>query len=143
MKDFAFKLMYFLAFVVMAFNLVVTVKNGVFYYIDELPVGELVSSVQSPDGQKMLNIYLVENKIGAAVRGEVVGADDKAKNIFWQTETDAVNSAWVDEIIVIINDVVLDVRGSTYDSRRGTSLFQEGAVEGKAAEDYKNRMIFK
>lgn len=139
MKNIAFKSMYFLALAVLVVNLVFAVKNGAFYYIDELPSGKLMYTLDSPDGEKTLNVYLVENKIGAAVRGEVVCGDERPYNIFWQTDTDSVKSSWIDENIVVINDVILDVRISTYDSRRGTSLFQEGAVEGKAAEDYKNR----
>ncbi len=142
MKDIAFKLMYFLAFAVIVFNLVIMVKDGAFFDIEELPEGELMYSVDCPDGEKTLNVYLVENSIGAAVRGEIANGKDKSYNIFWQTDTNMVNSAWINENLVMINDVLLDVENTTYDSRRGTSLFQEGAVEGKAAEDYKNRLLF-
>ncbi len=142
MKDFAFKLVYVVAFAVAIFNLVIMVKNGAFFKIEELPKGELMYSVDCPDGQKTLNVYLVKNNLGAAVRGEISDGDAKPYNIFWQTDTDDVDSFWVDSDVVVINDVALNVKESFYDSRRGTSIFQEGSVDGKAAENYKNRMLF-
>ena len=142
MKDFAFKLLYVVAFAVAVFNLIVMVKNGAFFNIEELPKGELMYSVDCPDGQKTLNVYLVKNNLGAAVRGEISDGSGKPYNVFWQTDTDDVDSFWIDNDYIAINEVVLNVNEYFYDSRRGTSIFQEGSVDGKAAENYKNRVLF-
>lgn len=140
-SDIIFKLLYLFTALIVIVNLVFAVKNGIFFDINELPEGEMLGSVESPNGDKTLNIYLVDNKLGVAVRGEI---DDgkRVYNVFWQTDTDNVDYSWLDNNVVTINQLNLDIRNSTYDSRRGTSLFQDGAVEGKAAEDFKNRNFF-
>lgn len=129
------KILYILTAAVTIFNLAVSVKESLFFDIDRLPEGKLISSSVSPDKKRTLNIYSVENSVGSAVRGEIVYKNEK-KNIFWQTGITYADSFWINDKGVNINGVGLNViNEDTYDSRRGTSLFQEGNLGGEAAPE--------
>jgi len=124
-------IIYSLAFVVTAVNMFYVIRGSVFSDINDLPSGKLINTVSSPDGKTNLNIYLVNISFGNGIRGEV-DFGGKKTNVFWQTDVDSVNASWVNNRVVTINDVLIDAYdGGTYDSRRGKSLFQEGALEGK------------
>ncbi len=116
------------AFVVI-FNTVISVKNSLFFDIDELPKGKILYSYASPKNDRTLNIYLVKNALGEAIRGEVV-IDGDADNVFWQTDLGDVDAGWIDNNSISIDGLALNVsKGGSYDCRRGNSLFQDGAVE--------------
>lgn len=135
LKKILLKCFYGLTFAVTVFNLAAGVKESLFFDINRLPEGKLTCSVNSPDGKRTLNIYTVENSIGQAVRGEVVYKNKKT-NVFWQTGIKNAETMWLNNDGIVINGVGLNVKnGDTYDSRRGTSLFQEGNLGGEAAPE--------
>lgn len=132
MKNFVFKLIYILTAVVVIINLVYTVKAGIFSDISNLPDGNLSYTCDSPSGDKTLNVYVVKNNLGTAVRGEIATKSQKY-NIFWQVNTDLENAGWFDDENIEINGVVLNSTDKFgYDCRRGYSLFDEGSL----AENY-------
>lgn len=127
-KDLFFKIIYLLTAVVVLFNTFSHLKESLFFDIEELPEGKLACTAVSPDGEKTVNVYLVSNALGDAVRGELV-ADGKTKNIFWQTGINETEAYWLNEDEVLINQMPLNITlGGDYDCRKGTSLFQEGAL---------------
>ncbi len=129
MKNLSFKILYAIAAIVVIVNLCFEVKGSLFSDIAELPVGTLAASSVSPSGSKTMNIYLVKNNLGVAVRGEIT-ENDKSHNIFWQTGIDTVQAVWLNEETVIINEIPLNADDTFgYDSRRGYSLFDEGSLE--------------
>lgn len=129
MKNLWFKILYAITAIVVFADLTCTIRGSLFTDISQLPKGELSYSAVSPSGDKALNIYVVENNISTAVRGEIVTSTDKY-NIFWQTDIETVDAYWNDEKNVVINDIMLDSGDLFgYDCRRGYSLFDEGSIE--------------
>lgn len=129
MKNLAFKILYFITALVIVVELGFAVKGSLFTDIAKLPKGELSYTAASPSGQKHMNVYLIENNVGTAVRVEIQNQNGN-HNIFWQTDIDHVNAAWLDDQLIVINGITLnsdDYFG--YDSRRGYSLFDEGSLE--------------
>ncbi len=129
MKNIGFKILYIITAIIIFIELGFAVKGELFTDIEKLPKGELSYSAVSPSGEKVLNVYLIENSLGSAVRCEISTADD-THNIFWQTEITSVNAEWLDEQFIEINGIKLNCDDRFgYDSRRGYSLFDEGALE--------------
>ncbi len=129
MKNIGFKLLYIFTALVIIVELVFTVKSNLFSDISNLPQGTLKDSIVSPSGEKTMNIYLVDNSIGVAIRGEITEGD-KSHNIFWQVDIDDVDAFWLDDEIVVINEIPLEADDTFgYDCRRGYSLFDEGSLE--------------
>ncbi len=135
-NKFSYLIVYILALIVTFVNLGFSVKGAIFSDINDLPKGEKIYSVTNSNGESTINIYLISNSIGNAVRGELV-TGNKTKNVYWQTGIDTVNTVWVSGSVIDINGIRIDVLdGGFYDCRRGISLFQEGAIEGE--EETKN-----
>ncbi len=137
MKKVCFNLLYAVTAIVVVINTFMSIKTSIFFDIEDLPKGEKIYSVSSPDGDRKLTMYLVSNNLGTAVRGSV---DDKngSRNVFWQTDIESIKASWLNNNVIIINDMELDVsKGGNYDCRRGISLFQEGAVDEGIAESEK------
>ncbi|MBE6809542.1 MAG: hypothetical protein E7521_00605 [Ruminococcaceae bacterium] len=129
MRNIGFKLLYVITALVVIVELIFAVKGGLFTNIAELPTGSLKSSNVSPSGEKTLNIYVVKNNLGVAVRGEILNGDD-SHNIFWQTGIDEVEALWLNDNTVLINEIPLNADDTFgYDCRRGYSLFDEGSLE--------------
>lgn len=129
MKNIVFKLVYLITALIMIAEIGVSVTKSLFSDIAELPVGELKTSSASPTGEKTMNIYLVKNNLGAAIRGEIVQNGEKY-NIFWQTGIDTVDAVWLNDDTVVINEIPLNADDKFgYDCRRGYSLFDEGSLE--------------
>ncbi len=129
MKNIGFKLLYFITAIVIIINLTFSVKSSLFSDISDLPIGTLKESVGSPSGEKQMNIYIVDNPMGVAIRGEIT-QNGKSHNIFWQTDINEVEAVWVNDDIVLINEIPLDADDTFgYDCRRGYSLFDEGSLE--------------
>lgn len=129
MRNIGFKILYVITALVVVVELGFAVKGGLFTDISELPTGMLAGSSVSPSGEKKLNIYVVENNLGVAVRGEISNGDD-AYNIFWQTGIDTVEAVWLNDDTVMINEIPLNADDTFgYDCRRGYSLFEEGSLE--------------
>ncbi|MBQ8202767.1 MAG: hypothetical protein IJZ75_00610 [Clostridia bacterium] len=139
-KNIFFIIVYALTLIISAVNVAITIKDNLFFDINSLPQGNYSYSVASPTGDKVLNIYVVENSLGAAVRGEIVSGG-VAKNVFWQTDTAAVASYWENNDVVNVNELSINIaQGAVYDCRRGTSLFQEGNLGGLAAPEIINNL---
>ncbi len=127
-KDLGFKLLYILVALVVIVNTAVGVYNSLFSNIEELPQGQKVYSLKSPSGENTLNIYVVNNCLGSAIRGELQ-SQEGIKNVYWQTETDKVDAYWADDESLIINNIPLNIaKGDDYDCRRGMSIFAEGST---------------
>lgn len=129
MKNLIFKILYAVTAVIIIIELGFAIKGNLFSDIAQLPTGTLASSSDSPSGNKTMNIYLVKNNLGVAIRGEIT-ENGKSHNIFWQTGIDKVEAVWINEETVMINEIPLNSNDTFgYDSRRGYSLFDEGSLE--------------
>ena len=129
MKNIGFKIIYVITAIVVIVEMAFAVKGNIFTDISELPRGELQYSCSSPAGEKTMNIYLVQNNLGVAIRGEI-STKAETYNIFWQTGIDSVEAIWVNENTVMINEIPLNADDKFgYDCRRGYSLFDDGALE--------------
>lgn len=127
-KNVFFAILYVLAFVTVAVNMVFTVKETIAPDIDQLPKGTLIVSVDSPEKEMTLNIYLVENSLGKGIRGEVF-KDGKRENVYWQTGIEKVNCGWHNKKTVVINSVFLNVvRGDKFDCRSDVSILQTNGL---------------
>lgn len=94
----------------------------VFFDLDRLPEGSLISEVQSPDGTYTLKAYLVNGgaTVSYAVRGELVFNEKRMqpKNIYWNYREEEARIEWIDGDTVVINGHELDVNHDRYDYRR-------------------------
>ena len=134
MRNTGFKILYIFTVLVMIVELGFTVKNSIFTDIADVPKGEFVESYDCDYCEKKMNVYLVKNNLGTAIRGEIENGDQKY-NIFWQTGIEMVDVAWINEDTIMINGIPLDVNDRFgYDCRRGYSLFNDGAIE----ENFRN-----
>ena len=123
----------------------------VFFSLNALPEGELISSSVSPDETYEVKIYLCNGgaTVDYAIRGELV-YKNKAKNIYWAYHEQSAEVEWLDNYTVMINDIILDVRYEEYDYRKhsnGTidtvgvsSLCQNKAIFLRNASDAKARL---
>ena len=115
---------YALTIIVTLFNLVGFVKDSAFYSAKSLPQGEFLYASMSPDGNKTVRIFKVENSIGKAIRGELVilndDGTDTVRNIYWSVGEDNAMTGWQTGDIVTINDINIDTTDEdyAYDSRR-------------------------
>ncbi len=130
-KKLLWRAVYVLAFAVTLVNVIFSLKNYLFADINDLPRGKCVSSVSSPDGYRTVDVYVVKNSLGTAVRGELTFTETgEHKNIFWQTGISKVYVHWEGDEVVYFNEVPVSGNGAnSYDCRRGTSLFTDGALE--------------
>lgn len=128
MKNIGFKILYLITALVMIVELGFAVKGSLFTDISKLPQGTLKATSASPSGERVMNIYVVKNNLGVAIRGEIEQGDTK-HNIFWQTGIDSVDAVWLNENTVVINEIPLNADDTFgYDCRRGYSLFDEGSL---------------
>ncbi len=135
MKKIALITLYGLAALVLLSNLVFVVRDSLVVQIEDLPEGQQVGAVKSPDGRKTLKLYSVKNSLGSAVRAEVVEKGKIARNVYWQVDTDRTDAYWLNRRAVIINGVTIDVgAGDSYDCRSGLSILREGSIKGEFDE---------
>ncbi|WP_083430683.1 DUF5412 family protein [Alicyclobacillus macrosporangiidus] len=89
-----------------------------FYSPNRFPHGTLMKSVESPDHQYKVNIYLTNGgaTMDFGIRGEL--EEERThyrRNIYWQYHEDKATVLWVNNNMVSINGHVLDVaKGQTY-----------------------------
>ena len=133
-KNILFKALYILAFLVMAANTCILTFKSLNPDINDLPKGDIITSYRSPNGRSRIDIYLVKNNLGTAVRGEYV-TDDLCRNIYWQTGTDTAKVMWLSEKSIIIDSIPLNVKTDKFDSRRGTAIFSEGVLAKNIGEN--------
>ncbi len=134
MKNKILASVYILTAVVIAVNSFFAVRDTLYFNMDDLPVGTEIHSEASESGNSILTIYKVENSAGTAIRAQVENGED-VRNLYWQTGLNDVDYGWVDEDVVVINDVSINIRYGSYDCRKGYSIFTEGAIEGKGVEE--------
>ena len=111
-----------LAMLIMLVNVAFAVSDTFFYTIDEVPEGKLIESFPSSFGKEQVNVYLVENPLGNAVRCEAVLADGTTRNFYWEVGSSGLRVTWMDETTVYIqnnnnNNRTLDIYKGHYDSR--------------------------
>lgn len=129
MRNVGFKVLYLITVLVMVAEIGFSVKNSLFTDIADVPKGTFVESYPCEFCEKKMNIYLVKNNLGTAIRGEIEESNKK-HNIFWQTGIDSVEVVWLNEDTVQINEIPLNVNDTFgYDCRRGYSLFDDGSLE--------------
>lgn len=119
-----------LTMLVTVFNSIGLIVDSFFYKIDDLPKGEFLYSVMSPDSLKTLKIYRVNiERVGTAVRGEIVNTSNNssAKNIYWETGVSTAIATWTDEDSVNINAHDVSINGQPFDSRRQIVLPEASA----------------
>ncbi len=115
---------YVSAILVTVLNLIGFAKDSFFYNAKTLPQGEFMYASMSPDGNKTVRIFKVENSMGKAIRGELVvlndDGTDTVRNIYWCTHEENAMTGWQSENIVTINDIDIDTTDLdyVYDSRR-------------------------
>jgi hypothetical protein len=127
-KNAFFVCFYALAFIVMLINGIYLAINNIYVDMSDVPSGEYVSSSLSPDKSRELKIYIVETKIGNAVRVSCT-RNGETKNVFWQTNVDNANIGWNNNNVVFINGIRLDFdKGETFDSQSMKSIFNGGLM---------------
>ena len=96
--------------------------NYFFFSMHHLPKGELLTEVESPEGQYTVRAYLTNGgaTVSYAVRGEVIYHEkkNKTKNIYWQYREENADIVWIDDHNVSFNGIELDVRKDVYDYRK-------------------------
>ncbi|MBO5019921.1 MAG: hypothetical protein J6J13_01370 [Clostridia bacterium] len=118
---------YVMAFLTVCVNGAFSLYASLFPDINNLPQGRLIESIDNPQNETVLNIYLVQSSLGTAIRGEIQKGETK-ENVFWQTGIEQVECSWHNKETVVINSFYLDIsRGDVYDCRNGTSMFQSNA----------------
>lgn len=89
--------------------------------LQNLPKGELVNQIDSPDKDYTFKVYLCNGGATTdyAIRGEVNfnRMKKKPKNIYWQYHQDNVDVKWVDNEVISINGLLLNVLSDEYDYR--------------------------
>lgn len=129
MKNIGFKILYLIAAIIIFTDVGFAVKGSLFSDITDLPTGTLQNTFSSPSEEKVMNVYVVKNNLGNAIRVEIMD-EGNSHNIFWQTGIDTIDAVWLDNETVMINQIPLNVNDTFgYDCRRGYSLFDEGSLE--------------
>ena len=88
--------------------------------MDNLPEGELMETICSPDGTYTINSFLVSGNATVAfcVRCEVIdNTSGEKRNIFWEYRCESADIEWFDNTTVKINGKQLNVISDSYDWR--------------------------
>ncbi|MFD3449374.1 DUF5412 domain-containing protein [Microbacteriaceae bacterium 4G12] len=92
-----------------------------FFSMQGVPKGELIRTVQSPDGKYELKTYFHDggSLSSDAARGELVNkSSHRAKTIYWNYPDQDPHIEWINNHIVKIGDQTLDVsKNQVYDWR--------------------------
>lgn len=91
------------------------------YNMNNLPKGDFIDSLKSPNEKYVLNAYRYSG--GATVdwtlRVEVENIETREKkNIYWNYHEKEADWKWIDNDNVIINNHKLNIHKDTYDFRR-------------------------
>ena len=106
---------------IMVFNMVCMASDTFFYSINDIPEGKLVAEYPSNYGTESVNVYLIENPLGDAIRCEAELADGSVRNFYWEVGANSAMVTWLnkDQVYIKVGEKVgtYDVYKSTYDSR--------------------------
>ncbi len=89
--------------------------------MNNLPEGELMHSISSPNGTYIINSYLVSGSatVDFCVRCEVVViSSGEKRNIYWAYRCENADVTWIDDDNVVINGIELNVLTDSYDWRK-------------------------
>lgn len=92
-----------------------------FFSMNNLPEGELLKTIESPNETYSLEIYRTDGgaTTSFSIRGALVENQTKnSKNIYWNYKAENTSVSWKNEHTVVINGTVLDVRKDKYDWRK-------------------------
>lgn len=92
-----------------------------FFSMDRLPKGELLSEHISPNNTYTIRIYRCNGgaTVSYAIRGEMVEGDNhKGKNIYWDYKIDDTVVKFKDDDTVIINNHEIELPNGHYDWRK-------------------------
>lgn len=93
----------------------------IYHQATTLPVGELIRTSSSPNGNYTIMAYLCDGgaTTDQAIRAEVLDdVSGKVRNIYWQYHAYDAEITWLSDTLVRINDVELDARTDVYDYRK-------------------------
>ena len=88
--------------------------------MDNLPQGELMETIYSPNGAYRINSFLVSGNatVDFCVRCEVVkNSSGEKRNIYWEYRCESAYIEWIDNTTVEINGKHLNVITDSYDWR--------------------------
>ncbi|AMA74780.1 hypothetical protein ACH33_14585 [Aneurinibacillus sp. XH2] len=97
------------------------VYYSLFYSMSNLPKGDFIKKVDSPDKNYTIQMYIVNGgaTVSTAVRGELItNKKGTKKNIYWDYKTSDTNVKWLDNDTVSINGHEINVEKDVYDFRR-------------------------
>ena len=86
-----------------------------------LPNGEKVYSIDSPNNKHSLNMYIIDGgSISSdAIRGEIVNNQNGKKyNIYWGYKEKIEEVLWINNDYVKINGIKLNIHKDKYDSQK-------------------------
>lgn len=93
-----------------------------FFNIDNLPEGDFLTQVDSPNGLYSINAYIVNGgaTVAYSVRCELAYKKEsqKPRNIYWNYRENEVSINWLDNETVLINGHRLQVHSDVFDFRR-------------------------
>ena len=91
-----------------------------FFNIQRIHWQEMIDETTSADGRYTVTAYLTNGGATTAC-GVLCGVRDnttgRERKIYWQYRCETAQMSWVDGDTIIINGVMLDVPGDTYDYR--------------------------
>ncbi len=93
------------------------------YGINRTPTGEYIRSVESPDMQATINVYIVSPALSNdAIRCEVEKASDGSKRtIYYRYGESEADIIWENNETVVINGITLNINQDSYDWRHDKS----------------------
>lgn len=106
--------------ILLVFIIVLTITSCAMVGMDDLPQGELMETVYSPDRTYRINSFLVSGNatVDFCVRCEVVeNSSGKKRNIYWEYRCESSDVEWIDNTTVKINGENLNVLTDSYDWR--------------------------
>ncbi len=117
------------------YNMVTFAIDSFSYNLDELPPGRHTDTLPSPDGDKILDLYLIEiEDVGTGIKGVVTdNATGDQKVICWKTDSRVQSVEWLNPQTVVINEQEINITGEPYDSRSQIEL-PEASAKSRALE---------
>lgn len=109
-----------LGVLLLIFIIILTTASCVVTDMDNLPQGELMETIYSPDGTYRINSFRVLGNatVDFSVRCEVIeNSSGKKRNIYWEYRCESARIEWIDNITVKINEIQLNVITDSYDWR--------------------------